>query len=51
MRVIRPERQTDGAKVLWLLMANDLPATDFFYPLLFLTPAFDGEAVDCPPFI
>jgi hypothetical protein len=47
-RVIRPE--TDGAKVLWLLMADDVPATDFFYPLLFVTPAFDGDAVDCPPF-
>jgi hypothetical protein len=31
-------------------MADDLAATDFYYPLLFLTPAFDSEAVDCPPF-
>ncbi|HEY1948341.1 MAG TPA: hypothetical protein VGG97_15130 [Bryobacteraceae bacterium] len=26
------------------------PIADFFYPLLFLTPGFEGEAIECPPF-
>jgi hypothetical protein len=26
------------------------PSNEFFYPLLFLTPGFDGELIDCPPF-
>jgi hypothetical protein len=26
------------------------PVSDFFYPVLFLTPGFEGDAVECPPF-
>jgi hypothetical protein len=29
---------------------ESLPVSDFFYPLLFLTPGFEGNTVECPPF-
>ncbi|MCX6611953.1 MAG: HEPN domain-containing protein [Acidobacteria bacterium] len=31
-------------------MTDKMAETDFYYPLLFVTPAFDDEVVDCPPF-
>jgi len=32
------------------MIAVDPPASDFFYPLLFLVPGFEGEAVEHSPF-
>ena len=31
-------------------VAESPPTTDFFYPLLFLTPSFEGDAIECSPF-
>jgi hypothetical protein len=32
------------------MIAVDPSASDFFYPLLFLVPGFEGEAVEHSPF-
>lgn len=32
------------------MFTPDPPVSDFFYPLLFLMPGFEGEAVEHPPF-